>query len=46
MKIKSRLDRKVHLAFGSAKLTLLAMGAMSDRGIRVSRGAGRRRLNV
>jgi PAS domain S-box-containing protein len=36
MKINSRFDRKVQLGFGAAILTLLAMGAMSYRGMVVS----------
>jgi PAS domain S-box-containing protein len=36
MKTGSRLDRKVQLAFGSAILTLLVVGAMSYRGMVVS----------
>jgi PAS domain S-box-containing protein len=41
MKTKSLLNRKVQLAFGSAILTLLAVGAISYRGMLVSSASSR-----
>src|SRR5580700_1849207 len=46
MKTASRLDRKVQLAFGAAILSLVEVGAVSYRGVRVSRCVGCRRLDV
>src|ERR1700680_1078629 len=41
MKNKSLLTRKVHLSFGFATLTLLVVGAISYRGVVVSRESDR-----